>query len=128
MLGHVALSTALILSSLIAVVSGLLCKCDICTNNTCETDGYCFASTTRDKATGIIKHDYRCVDREQFFLPDVRPMQCDPQYSPPTTDFAMLCCHIKNYCNIDLNPQLVQDKSHVTTPGNETHVMAVLQT
>uniref|UniRef100_A0A8D8R4L8 receptor protein serine/threonine kinase n=2 Tax=Cacopsylla melanoneura TaxID=428564 RepID=A0A8D8R4L8_9HEMI len=108
MLGHVALSTALILSSLIAVVSGLLCKCDICTNNTCETDGYCFASTTRDKATGIIKHDYRCLDKHISYPLD-NPVLCHSAKTLNDT-FVIECCKGLDMCNEKLSPRLAVRK------------------
>ncbi|OXU17612.1 hypothetical protein TSAR_009363, partial [Trichomalopsis sarcophagae] len=46
--------------------SRLKCHCDICseTNNTCETDGYCFASTNLDKDGITYAYsfmDYRCT-------------------------------------------------------------------
>lgn len=39
--------------------AALMCYCDVCpeTNNSCETDGYCFTSTTLEK--GFITHSYR---------------------------------------------------------------------
>nr|CAD7570058.1 unnamed protein product [Timema californicum] len=45
-------------------VAGLLCYCDICSkdNNTCETDGVCFASTSLDK-NGAAIHAYRVGGR-----------------------------------------------------------------
>ncbi|XP_026678608.1 TGF-beta receptor type-1 [Diaphorina citri] len=121
MLFHVALSTGLIISALTTTTSGLLCCCDICpeSNHTCETDGYCFTSTFLDKATGVISYNYRCLDKAKFFPPGRKPIVCDQRYSPPTKDFALLCCRIRNFCNDDIKPRLVEDKSHVTTTGNK---------
>ncbi|KAI5701024.1 hypothetical protein M8J75_005326 [Diaphorina citri] len=121
MLFHVALSTGLIISALTTTTSGLLCRCDICpeSNHTCETDGYCFTSTFLDKATGVISYNYRCLDKAKFFPPGRKPIVCDQRYSPPTKDFALLCCRIRNFCNDDIKPRLVEDKSHVTTTGNK---------
>jgi hypothetical protein len=47
----------------IFIVLGLLCHCDICanTNDTCDTDGYCFASTSLQEDTGVVTYSYRCV-------------------------------------------------------------------
>lgn len=42
------------------ILSGLKCRCDIChsDNYTCETDGFCFASTSLDKE-GKPEYSYR---------------------------------------------------------------------
>lgn len=47
---------------------GLKCHCDICSesNNTCETDGYCFASTSLDKDG--ITYAYRYIQQAVFHI------------------------------------------------------------
>lgn len=42
--------------------TALKCHCDICTaetNYTCETDGFCFTSTSLNRKTGALVHAYR---------------------------------------------------------------------
>lgn len=53
------------------LVSGLLCHCDICkaNNYTCETDGVCFTSTSLDRSTGVVNHNYRYCHFLCFFRP-----------------------------------------------------------
>lgn len=67
----------------------------------------------------MILHSSRCLDKGNFFPPGRNPIVCDQRYSPPTKTFAMLCCHIRNFCNADIHPQLVQDELDVTTTGKE---------
>ncbi|XP_032792572.2 TGF-beta receptor type-1 isoform X1 [Daphnia magna] len=43
----------------------LKCHCDICTvetNYTCETDGFCFTSTSLNRKTGALIHAYSCLE------------------------------------------------------------------
>ncbi|XP_063982702.1 TGF-beta receptor type-1 isoform X2 [Diachasmimorpha longicaudata] len=92
-----------ILSS--SIVDGLKCHCDICadTNHTCETDGYCFASTTLDR--GEITHAYRCYNKPQFFPVSGYAVWCDSNgtlHSPGGIEFIVACCDDIDYCNRDL--------------------------
>ncbi|XP_011504467.1 PREDICTED: TGF-beta receptor type-1 isoform X2 [Ceratosolen solmsi marchali] len=86
------------------LVQGLRCHCDICgeTNNTCETDGYCFASTTLDK--DVITYAYRCLDRANW-LPPEAPHQCYGKRDPKT-NANYTCCHESDGCNRNLRPVL----------------------
>lgn len=45
-------------------ITALKCHCDICTaetNHTCETDGFCFTSTSLSRKTGALVHAYRYI-------------------------------------------------------------------
>jgi len=78
----------------------LKCKCDIChdANNTCETDGYCFSSTSLNQKTGKLSHAYRCLDQALLYPPE-NPIMC--HYSRPTNDtFKVSCCKDKDHCNV----------------------------
>ncbi|XP_063982705.1 TGF-beta receptor type-1 isoform X4 [Diachasmimorpha longicaudata] len=92
-----------ILSS--SIVDGLKCHCDICadTNHTCETDGYCFASTTLDR--GEITHAYRCVHK-QLSSSQPEPLIFCMTSNLINTSFVIDCCHKEDFCNRDLRPQL----------------------
>lgn len=90
-----------------SAVWGLKCHCDICTaesNFTCETDGYCFTSTSLDRKTGGQVHSYRCLDRAMLYPPE-NPIVC--HYARPLNDtFVVGCCKDYDLCNRDLKPIL----------------------
>ncbi|XP_063910907.1 TGF-beta receptor type-1 isoform X2 [Zophobas morio] len=81
-------------------VQSLKCKCEVCkeTNFTCDTDGYCF-TTTYLTTKGGIEHNYRCLDKRQFFPPE-EPRWC----SSPTTR----CCRDRDFCNAHQKAQLAR--------------------
>lgn len=85
----------------------LKCHCDICTvetNYTCETDGFCFTSTSLNRKTGALIHAYRCLDRAMLYPPE-NPIMC--HYSRPLNDtFIVGCCKDYDLCNRDLKPIL----------------------
>ncbi|KAH0539552.1 TGF-beta receptor type-1 [Cotesia glomerata] len=95
-LGIIAFVLIIYLST---TVNGLKCYCDICvdTNHTCETDGYCFASTSRED--DVITHAYSCFDRKNWFPPE-DPLACKRNYN-----HNGVCCN-KDYCNLKLYPVL----------------------
>ncbi|XP_014221089.1 TGF-beta receptor type-1 isoform X3 [Trichogramma pretiosum] len=82
-------------------VQGLKCHCDICadTNNTCITDGVCFASTSLDVEKDQITYAYRCVGKKP------EPMIFCMTSDSINTTFVIECCK-EDYCNLDLKPQL----------------------
>nr|CAD7392747.1 unnamed protein product [Timema cristinae] len=86
------------------VEARLLCYCDICSkdNNTCETDGVCFASTSLDK-NGAAIHAYRCLHKEQFFPPEKPRTSC---FRRRAEEFQIQCCDDYNFCNYNLDPTL----------------------
>ncbi|XP_014221088.1 TGF-beta receptor type-1 isoform X2 [Trichogramma pretiosum] len=76
-------------------VQGLKCHCDICadTNNTCITDGVCFASTSLDVEKDQITYAYRC--KHVVFPSRESPISCNE--TSPTS--ASACCSDMDYCN-----------------------------
>nr|CAH7724169.1 unnamed protein product [Callosobruchus chinensis] len=97
-------SNLICLSQNIVEIWGLKCKCDICksSNYTCETTGYCFASTYIKN--GVQQYDYRCLG-PNLSLPHNNPMFCHSSNSFNAT-FAMKCCNKEDYCNNHLMPEL----------------------
>ncbi|XP_076227488.1 TGF-beta receptor type-1 babo isoform X4 [Nomia melanderi] len=100
------------------LVDGLLkCHCDICTdtNHTCETDGYCFASTSLEN--DVITYARRCVNKQ------LSPSQPEPLIFCMTSDsrnttFVIECCK-EDFCNRDLKPQLHPRNKEVSPGGND---------
>ncbi|KYM91227.1 TGF-beta receptor type-1 [Atta colombica] len=84
----------------------LKCYCDICpkTNYTCETDGYCFASTSLKN--NVISYARRCLDRSNW-LPPEAPRFCN---SKPGIYLSRICCD-KDLCNLNLYPVLLSPNS-----------------
>ncbi|XP_014203288.1 TGF-beta receptor type-1 isoform X4 [Copidosoma floridanum] len=97
--GYGCLALLCLLFASATLVQGLKCHCDICseTNNTCETDGYCFASTSLDK--DVITYAYRCVGKKP------EPMIFCMTSDSINTTFVIECCK-EDYCNRGLKPQL----------------------
>ncbi|XP_076748584.1 TGF-beta receptor type-1 babo isoform X4 [Xylocopa sonorina] len=101
----------------------LKCHCDICTdtNHTCETDGYCFASTSLENDG--ITYARRCLDREHW-LPVESPQFCN---SKPGIYWSTLCCD-KDYCNENLKPVLLSlDSPELSSvpPGGDDATLAI---
>lgn len=106
----------IILVYLQTAVEGLLCHCDICgteTNHTCETDGYCFTSTSLTKDTGVIEHAYRCFHKEKLFPPG-NPLWCKIAKEAHMTEnvgpFVIDCCQDSDFCNQHLNPKFPPER------------------
>ncbi|XP_020708955.2 TGF-beta receptor type-1 isoform X3 [Athalia rosae] len=93
-------------------VNGLKCTCDYCkdTNYTCETDGYCFTSTTLEK--GLTTYAYRCLDRRNWYPPE-EPLFC----SGRTTIYQAAICCKSDYCNENLIPVSRSPDSTKLPPG-----------
>lgn len=110
MLVHALSILSFYISTLVTTASGLLCHCDICpdNNDTCETDGYCFASTTLDKSTGVISHTFRCLEKELIHPPE-NPLICHSANTLNDT-FVIVCCKGPDMCNENLRPQLFKPK------------------
>ncbi|XP_046735672.1 TGF-beta receptor type-1 isoform X3 [Diprion similis] len=96
-----ALLVALVLACLLqtCLVNGLKCHCDYCkdTNYTCETDGYCFASTSLEN--GVKTYAYRCLDQGKWYPPE-EPVYCSKRRR---NNEAVICCKTDN-CNANLVP------------------------
>ncbi|XP_053990062.1 TGF-beta receptor type-1 isoform X2 [Hylaeus volcanicus] len=90
------------------LVDGLLkCHCDICTetNHTCETDGYCFASTSLEN--DVITYARRCYDKAGFFPTAEYSVWCSTNSTlrgPGDVEYVVACCDHADYCNRDLRP------------------------
>ncbi|KOC69674.1 TGF-beta receptor type-1, partial [Habropoda laboriosa] len=93
----------------------LKCYCDICveTNHTCETDGYCFASTSLEN--DVRTYARRCLDRKQWFPPE-EPRSCN---SKPGIYRSSICCD-KEYCNLNLYQVLLSPDSPELSSDNGT--------
>ncbi|XP_074112772.1 TGF-beta receptor type-1 babo isoform X1 [Cotesia typhae] len=103
-LGIIAFVLIIYLST---TANGLKCYCDICvdTNHTCETDGYCFASTSRED--DVITHAYRCYDKTRFFPAPEYSVWCSNNETlrgPGTEQFIIACCDNNDFCNRELQP------------------------
>ncbi|KAL0104321.1 hypothetical protein PUN28_017210 [Cardiocondyla obscurior] len=121
--GGMASLVALALASLCLLhascpVNGLKCYCDICpdANYTCETDGYCFASTSLKN--NVVTHARRCV------LKHLPPSQPEPRIFCMTSDsrnttFVIECCNKEDFCNRDLKPQLHPSNNEVSSSGDD---------
>ncbi|XP_015594966.1 TGF-beta receptor type-1 isoform X3 [Cephus cinctus] len=99
--GMLALLLLLLLNTL-SLIEGLKCHCDACKdeNDTCVTDGYCFASTTLEHEN--IVYAYRCLNRSKW-LPPENPIFCNRR---PSVELSVQCC-AKEYCNFKLYPVLL---------------------
>ncbi|KAG7203493.1 hypothetical protein KM043_013553 [Ampulex compressa] len=95
----------------------LKCHCDICTetNHTCETDGYCFASTSLEN--DVITHARRCVHKQLSSSQPEPLIFCMTSDSRNTT-FVIECCK-KDFCNRDLKPQLHPRNKEVSSNGDD---------
>lgn len=91
------------------LVDGLKCHCDICTenNHTCETDGYCFASTSLEN--DVITYARRCYGKESSFPSPEYSIWCSTNntlHGPGDLEYVIACCKNFDYCNRDLRPSL----------------------
>ncbi|XP_043669441.1 TGF-beta receptor type-1 isoform X6 [Vespula pensylvanica] len=99
-------------------VDGLLkCYCDICTdtNHTCETDGYCFASTSLEN--DVVTYARRCVHKQLSSSQPEPLIFCMTSDSRNTT-FVIECCK-EDFCNRDLKPQLHPRNKEVSSNGDD---------
>ncbi|XP_028169479.1 TGF-beta receptor type-1 isoform X2 [Ostrinia furnacalis] len=75
-------------------INALKCYCnsETCPNNTCETDGYCYASTSLEN--GVQKFTFQCWDRNpSWFPPGDMPIWCRKDEHPDIS-----CCG-SDFCN-----------------------------
>ncbi|CAG9818953.1 unnamed protein product [Phaedon cochleariae] len=109
----------------IVEVSSLKCKCEICkgTNNTCETQGYCF--TAAFFKGGVIQYNYRCYEDaiEIFKIANRTKHYCNESLAdvPNNPDYSAMstaCCNNRDYCNditLELPPLAAEPKSAYLT-------------
>ncbi|XP_053990067.1 TGF-beta receptor type-1 isoform X3 [Hylaeus volcanicus] len=104
------------------LVDGLLkCHCDICTetNHTCETDGYCFASTSLEN--DVITYARRCYDKAGFFPTAEYSVWCSTNSTlrgPGDVEYVVACCDHADYCNRDLRPSFPPREDRVSPGGD----------
>ncbi|XP_026318466.1 TGF-beta receptor type-1 isoform X8 [Hyposmocoma kahamanoa] len=96
-------------------VEGLKCYCNIdspssCPNSTCETDGYCYASTNIEK--GVQKYTYHCLDFKSL-IPFEHPFSCSTTKNK-NASVVIECCDT-HMCNRELRLEL-QTKPPETSP------------
>ncbi|XP_054004674.1 TGF-beta receptor type-1 isoform X3 [Hylaeus anthracinus] len=105
------------------LVDGLLkCHCDICTetNHTCETDGYCFASTSLEN--DVITYARRCYDKAGFFPTAEYSVWCSTNSTlrgPGDVEYVVACCDHADYCNRDLRPSFLPRADRVSPGGDD---------
>ncbi|XP_049885080.1 TGF-beta receptor type-1-like isoform X2 [Pectinophora gossypiella] len=87
-------------------VEGLKCFCNSdsssCLNSTCETDGYCYASTNLEK--GVQKYTFHCIDHDSL-IPFEHPFSCSTTKTR-NESVVIECCYDKDMCNRDLRLEL----------------------
>ncbi|XP_032527822.1 activin receptor type-1C isoform X3 [Danaus plexippus] len=92
----------LIVSFYLPLANGLKCYCNSdspsCPNSTCETDGFCMASTSIEN--GEHKRTYQCWHSETIFPPGDIPIWC----READTMKNIMCCSM-DYCNRHFFPE-----------------------
>ncbi|XP_059055071.1 TGF-beta receptor type-1 isoform X2 [Achroia grisella] len=85
-------------------VDGLKCYCNSpsCPNETCETDGYCFASTSIEG--GVQKFTYHCIDLRSL-IPIEHPFSCSTTRTR-NDSVVIECCKSRDMCNRELRLEL----------------------
>lgn len=100
-----------ILSQIVVGAWSIICKCNICKDESCTTDGYCFTSVTALDSGGI-QYDFRCYDWEN--IPDLVKISgrdkehCNtPWHISGSKKIYTSCCNSSNFCNeyllLDIN-------------------------
>ncbi|XP_026762865.1 TGF-beta receptor type-1 isoform X1 [Galleria mellonella] len=94
-------------------VDGLKCYCNspTCPNETCETDGYCFASTSIE--AGVQKFTYHCIDLRSL-IPIEHPFSCSTTRTR-NDSVVIECCKSHDMCNRELRLEL-QPKPQESSP------------
>ncbi|XP_045530756.1 TGF-beta receptor type-1 isoform X3 [Pieris brassicae] len=87
-------------SQKIQKINSLKCYCNVesssCPNSTCETDGFCYASTMIEH--GIQKYTYQCWHQDTIFPPGDKPIWCREDESSD-----IFCC-ASDFCNSEFFP------------------------
>ncbi|XP_014366470.2 TGF-beta receptor type-1 isoform X2 [Papilio machaon] len=88
------------------LVNGLKCYCNSdspsCPNSTCETDGFCYASTTLEN--GIQKYSYHCIELKSL-IPIEHPFSCSTTRTR-NESVVIECCKSHDMCNRDLRLEI----------------------
>ncbi|XP_050683912.1 TGF-beta receptor type-1 [Leptidea sinapis] len=97
------------------LVNGLKCYCNVdsssCPNATCETDGYCYASTTLDN--GVQKYTYHCIELKAL-IPIEHPFSCSTTRTR-NESVVIECCNSHDMCNRGLRLE-IQSKPPAAGP------------
>ncbi|XP_055058231.1 TGF-beta receptor type-1a [Misgurnus anguillicaudatus] len=88
-----SLLLALLLCTVTQEARGLLCYCERCVNQTCNTTGLCFVFVTKT-AGQTVTHDGQCLEPDNL-VPKDRPFQC----APTNHGRHPYCCNDTNLCN-----------------------------
>ncbi|XP_068633519.1 TGF-beta receptor type-1 isoform X1 [Battus philenor] len=101
------------------LVNGLKCYCNSdspsCPNSTCETDGFCYASTTLEN--GVQKFSYHCIELKSL-IPIEHPFSCSTTRTR-NESVVIQCCKSHDMCNHDLRLEL-----HTKPPDTSTSATA----
>ncbi|CAH2104047.1 unnamed protein product [Euphydryas editha] len=96
------------------IVNGLKCYCNSdspsCPNSTCDTDGFCYASSTLEN--GEYKNTYHCIELKAL-IPIEHPFSCSTTRTR-NESVVIECCNSRDMCNRDLRLEL-----HTKPPGTE---------
>ncbi|XP_047523913.1 TGF-beta receptor type-1 isoform X2 [Pieris napi] len=100
-------------------INGLKCYCNVesssCPNSTCETDGFCYASTMIEH--GIQKYTYHCIELKAL-IPIEHPFSCSTTRTR-NESVVIQCCNSHDLCNRELHLE-IQSKP----PATETSATA----
>ncbi|XP_072930753.1 TGF-beta receptor type-1 [Epargyreus clarus] len=104
-------------------VEGLKCYCNSvspsCPNATCETDGFCFASTVIDN--GIPKYTYHCIEL-QSLIPIEHPFKCSTTRT--RNESVMIgCCKSHDMCNRELQLEIHTKPTDTNQPATAWQVV-----
>ncbi|XP_022122318.1 TGF-beta receptor type-1 isoform X2 [Pieris rapae] len=100
-------------------INGLKCYCNVesssCPNSTCETDGFCYASTMIEH--GVQKYTYHCIELKAL-IPIEHPFSCSTTRTR-NESVVIQCCNSHDLCNQELHLE-IQSKP----PATETSATA----
>lgn len=103
-------------------VEGLKCYCNSerCPNLTCETDGYCYASTSIEG--GVQKLTYHCIEKKSL-IPIEHPFSCSTTKTK-NDSVVIKCCNSPDMCNQGLPLDLPLKPSDNGTTATAWKIMA----
>ncbi|XP_013179312.1 PREDICTED: TGF-beta receptor type-1 isoform X1 [Papilio xuthus] len=105
------------------LVNGLKCYCNSdspsCPNSTCETDGFCYASTTLEH--GIQKYSYHCIELKSL-IPIEHPFSCSTTRTR-NESVVIECCKSHDMCNRDLRLEIHKKPADTGTSATAWQVV-----
>ncbi|XP_013133115.1 PREDICTED: TGF-beta receptor type-1 isoform X1 [Papilio polytes] len=100
------------------LVNGLKCYCNSdspsCPNSTCETDGFCYASTTLEN--GVQKYSYHCIELKSL-IPIEHPFSCSTTRTR-NESVVIECCKSHDMCNRDLRLEIHKKPAETGTSAS----------